>query len=197
MFYRVEKLMNEVNVERYVEEFVNVEEFLEYCKKCSNFATKWSCPPYDFDVIEYWKQYKTLLILGYKIIFDEDTVSKEYTKEEIDRITVEVLGEQKKLITEELYALEEKTEGSVSLSAGYCNLCGDREITENSCTRKECPDGCAAELCRHPDKLRYSIEALGGNVGKTCNKILHDEIEWIEEGRLPSHFLLIGGLLKK
>lgn len=40
-------------------------------------------------------------------------------------------------------------------------------------------------------------EAIGGNVGKTISKLCGIEIEWIEDGRLPEHFVLVGGLLKK
>lgn len=195
--YTVEKITNEISVDKYIEEFVNVEEFLECCKVCPNYGTKWSCPPYDFDVLDYWKQYKTLTVVGYKMTFDKEVCEKNYNQEEINKITEEVLSKQKKLMSEELYAMEKQFEGSVSLSAGSCNLCGGSLMGGNYCTRKECPEGKASELCRHYKDMRYSIESIGGNVGKTCTKILRDEIEWIEEGKLPSHFLLVGGLLKK
>ena len=45
--------------------------------------------------------------------------------------------------------------------------------------------------------MRYSIEALGGNVGKTVHDLLGIELEWIEEGKVPSYFVLVGGLLEK
>ena len=195
--YKVERIEAEISVDKYLDEYVNVEEFLEYCKECPNYETKWSCPPYDFDVIEYWKQYKNLLVVGYRITFDDEMCSKTYTKEEINKITQEVLAVEKENITQELYAMEEKFEDSVSLSAGSCNLCGDTMMSGNCCNRKECSNGKASECCRHYDKLRYSIESIGGNVGKTCSKLLHDEIEWIQEGKLPKHYMLVGGLLKK
>ena len=59
-----------------------------------------------------------------------------------------------------------------------------------NCTKKE------GHSCRHPEKLRYSIEALGGNVGKTADKLLGLSLEWVEDGKLPAHFVLVGGLLK-
>lgn len=34
--YTVEKFEKEINVKEYVEDYVNVEEFLEYCKACPN-----------------------------------------------------------------------------------------------------------------------------------------------------------------
>ena len=49
--------------------------------------------------------------------------------------------------------------------------------------------------CRFQDKMRYSIESLGGNVGKTVTKYLKQELQWVEEGKLPEYFMLIYGLL--
>ena len=83
------------------------------------------------------------------------------------------------------YWLEERYPGSVSLSAGCCSLCR--------------PEGCGRAsglACRYPQKMRYSIESLGGNVGLTVSKLMGIELEWVTEGRLPSYFVLVGGLLK-
>lgn len=43
--------------------------------------------------------------------------------------------------------------------------------------------------------MRYSIESLGGNVGLTIEKLMGIHLEWMEEGRLPHHFVLVSGLL--
>lgn len=43
--------------------------------------------------------------------------------------------------------------------------------------------------------MRYSIEALGGNVGRTLSKYLHLKLLWMEKGRLPAYFIIVGGLL--
>ena len=73
---------------------------------------------------------------------------------------------------------------SVSLSAGSCTICG-----VGNCTR---PSGAP---CRHAGKIRYSIESLGGNVGLTCRKLMGLQLEWIEDGKVPSYFVLCAGLL--
>ena len=95
-------------------------------------------------------------------------------------------AEVKEKITAELFEMENTNPGSVSLSAGSCSLCG-----KGNCTR---PSGAP---CRYPDKMRYSIESLGGNVGKTVHDLLGIQLEWIEEGKVPSYFVLVGGLLEK
>ena len=51
------------------------------------------------------------------------------------------------------------------------------------------------EPCLFPDKMRYSIESLGGNVGLTIEKLMGLHLEWMEEGHLPHHFVLVCGLL--
>ena len=44
--------------------------------------------------------------------------------------------------------------------------------------------------------MRYSIEALGGNVTKAVQLYYDDTILWTENGHLPEYFILLGGLLK-
>ena len=61
-------------------------------------------------------------------------------------------------------------------------------------------DGCTRQKglpCVRPESMRYSIESLGGNVGLTITRYLHQELLWMEEGKLPDYFILVAGLLKK
>ena len=85
----------------------------------------------------------------------------------------------------QLLALERAGDGALLLSAGSCTLCGAR------CTR---PDGAP---CRCPEKMRYSIEALGGNVAETAERYLHKPLLWIEDGRMPDYLTLVCGLLTR
>ena len=60
----------------YAKDYVDVERFLECCKQCPNYNTKWSCPPYDFDVKErYWNNYKYLHLFAVKINLSDDIAS--------------------------------------------------------------------------------------------------------------------------
>ena len=175
--YTLERFEKEISVPLYLEHYVNVEEFLEYCKACPNYEKVWSCPTYTFNPEDYWKEYSSLLIVAYKINFEAGTDEKK---------SMEIMADVKDKITEELFAMEEEHAGSVSLSAGSCSVCG-----KGNCTRNE------GTHCRYPEKMRYSIESIGGNVGKTVSKLLGIELEWIEEGKMPSYFVLCVGLLKK
>ncbi|MGN0581790.1 MAG: hypothetical protein ACI4KB_03730 [Oscillospiraceae bacterium] len=68
--YILQKFERKIPVTDYISDYVNVNEFLEYCRSCPNFDKVWSCPSYDFEPEEYWKNYSSLYVLGYKINFD-------------------------------------------------------------------------------------------------------------------------------
>lgn len=175
--YNIEKFESQIGVAEYLRDYVNVAEFEQYCKECRNYASVWSCPPYDFAPEDYWKEFSELYLVARKIIFEEGT---DLAK------SMEIMSEVKDDMSRELYDLEKQYEGSVSLSAGSCSLCKG-----TGCTRS---DGMP---CRHPEAMRYSIESIGGNVGMTVSKLMGIELEWVTEGKLPSYFVLVGGLLKK
>ena len=180
---QVERYEKEISADEFYRDCVDVDYFLGLCKECPNFGKVWSCPEYDFDVDEYWKRYHCLRLIGDKILIPEEMQEKTYTPEEMADFYKEVFFPLKQDLLQEMFDLEEKVPGSVQLSAGRCILC---------------PEGTCAKLenkpCRFPEKLRYSIESLGGNVTKAA-EYLGVTIEWAGTDRLPGHFLLVGGLL--
>ena len=186
--YEAEKIENfkeDVLVEEYVKECVDVATFLEFCKKCSNYGELWCCPPYTFDVEkDYWSRYRTIRIMGRKLYLPKELTSQTYEKNEEWKVTEEFLIPYKEELEQEILKEEEQNPGSVSLSSGACLHCKKASGTRLS-----------GKPCRFPDKMRYSIESLGGNVGKTVTKYLHQELQWVEEGKLPEYFMLIYGLL--
>ena len=175
--YTIEGSEKTIKVNEYIDNYVNVEEFLQYCKKCDNYEKIWACPSYNFNPEDYWREYDELLVVARKILFGPDVDEAR---------SYEIMLEVKQDMSRELYELEKSYPGSISLSAGSCDLC-----KEEGCTRT------LGEPCRYPEKMRYSIESLGGNVGKTVSKLMGYELEWVEEGKVPSYFVLVGGLLKK
>lgn len=183
--YTTKRHKASVQIDEYLDGYVNVEEFLVYCENCPNYGTFWACPPFDFAPLDYWKRFEILDLYAEEIIFDEQFAGKKFEQEAMNRIISDSLKPVKKRLTEDLYELERKTPGSISLSAGSCELC------RGDCARKN------QEPCKFPEKMRYSIEALGGNVGLTISKLMGIELEWIREGVLPDRFVLVCGLLKK
>ena len=60
--YDIQKYQRDISVEEYVREYVNVAEFIEYCKECPNYNAVWSCPPYDFEPEDFWNRFSELHI---------------------------------------------------------------------------------------------------------------------------------------
>lgn len=184
MLYTTERYEAYIGVEDYLNEYVDVEQFLECCKECPNYNMIWACPPYDFNVQDYWRKYRVLQLIAVKINFTEEFAGKEFSQEQLDEIERGSVWQEKAKLTSELYQKEEENPGSISLSAGSCMICNRR------CARA------SGKPCRFPDKVRYSIESLGGDVGRTISELMGIELEWVRKGRLPSHYVLVCGLLR-
>lgn len=181
MEYDKHTVSAEISTDEYIRDYINIEEFLGFCRQCPSYGKVWSCPPYDFDLMEIWRSYDTLHIEGVVIELPEEETCIERTPEEIRIIEQNILGIEKSLLSDKLYSMEDGN--SLSLSAGCCTIC-------TGCTR---PSG---KECRHADRMRYSLESLGANVGLTCSKLLGINLEWVTENHLPHRICLISGLLK-
>ena len=182
--YHTERYEAEIPVAEYTKACVDVEKFVKFCRECHNHNRLWSCPEFSFDANAYWSRYRALRLIGIRIRMPEELTQRSFTKEERGRIIENTLWVEKQKLTEDLLALEKEYPGSVSLSAGSCQIC-----PKDHCARIE------GKPCRHPERLRYSIEALGGDVGLTVTKYLGLELKWIEGDRIPPWFILAGGLL--
>ena len=84
----------------------------------------------------------------------------------------------------ELLAMEAEAPGSLALFAGKCDLCP-------VCARTE------GKPCRMPERMRYSIEALGGDCSGALEKYFGETLQWSAGQRLPEQIILLGGLLLK
>lgn len=181
---RIEEYKARIPVSEYVEKYVDIDQFEPMCRECKNWERVWSCPPFKFNPLDYWKQYDRLFVLGYKVILE--------TEEERDNWAVK-LAEAKKKMLDYLFEMELMYIGGVALAAGNCKICAEEEgiiIEDNSyCSRVN------DEPCKYPEKMRYSIEALGGDVSKTSEELLDLELKWGKDGQLPEYFALVGGLL--
>lgn len=172
-----------IPMEEYIRECVNVPRFLSYCRHCSNYGKIWSCPDFSFPPEDYWRKYKSLRVIGMKIIVPKELRERVFGPEEGTAFVMEFLDRYKRQFDDYILEEEKKT-GGVGLNGGSCMRCHPL-----SCSRQE------GKPCRQPALLRYSIEALGGDVSKTVEKYLHQKLEWIKDGRLPNHYILVGGIL--
>ncbi|MBQ6358699.1 MAG: DUF2284 domain-containing protein, partial [Clostridia bacterium] len=85
-------------------------------------------------------------------------------------------------LARELLFLEKERPGSLALLGGKCDLCP-------VCARTE------GKPCRTPDRMRYSIESLGGDCGGALEKYFGEILQWAQGNRLPEQIILLGGLL--
>ena len=182
--YRTEVTFKKISMEELKKDYCDREKFEKFCKECRNYGSTWSCPPYNFDVEDYLKNYSYIYLVGVKIIFDEETLDKVNTKEKINDYTTKTLKYMKDKIMMELLRVEKRYEGSKSLSAGGCKISHD-------CSRKN------NTHCEHPDMMRYSLESMGFDVGGISSRLLDYELKWATETRLPEYFSLVTGLMTK
>lgn len=177
----------ELPVKNFVEKYVKPDVFIEFCKECSSYGKIWSCPPYNFDVKDYWLAHEMVRFIAYKIQYKkpEEVTSYEY------------LAQAKGILQDYLKKLESEVPGSALLSAGSCTLCAPD--TPGADFRVGCPDDWCQRLlgkpCIRPNDIRYSVESLGGDVVATLKDLLDLEIKWSDGDKLPEYHILLGGLL--
>lgn len=178
--YRTEKYKADIEVQKYISEFVNADKFIGYCKQCTNYDRKWSCPSYDFDTADYWAQYDKLHIMGLKIIFNKDLSNDKYNLQKVMR---ECLYNERYALDSAVLSMEKRLNGR-GLYAGSCIIC--RSVP---CKRL------VEDPCRHPEEMRYSLESLGADISSTCKELLGIELKWGEKNKLPEYYTLVCGVL--
>lgn len=181
---RLEVMKSVIPVEKVLAEYVDAPKFLQACAECPNYGKIGSCPPYAFNVIDYWKEYKTLELLAIKAYIPEEMRAETFSDDALRTKTREIFESMRFELDDRLEKEERETPNSRMLSAGKCIRCED-------CA-------CAHGLpCRFPDKIRYSVESIGGDVVKLMRDAFHTEILWAQNGHLPEYLTLVGGLLTK
>jgi predicted metal-binding protein len=164
--------------------FVDVPRFLACCKECPSYGKRWSCPPYDFSVEATWGRYSSILLYEEKIPVSAEFRLNVYEQEELNDICRTFLAPVKRQMTDDLLALERQFPESMALFPGRCELC-------DLCGKE------SGRVCRYPERMRYSIESLGGNVEQVVRILFDDRLLWAKDGHLPEYLILLGGLLKK
>ena len=173
----MERFEATIPVKEYLAKYADFGRTLDACRKCGNYGTKWSCPPFDFDPVkDVWEKYTEVTILLYKMPLGEDR--DLITPDEL----TELFFENKKLLEQDLAKMAEAYPGSMIIGAGSCDIC-------SRCARQ---DGLP---CRFRGKMRHSIESLGGLVPETALGLFGIEVLWMENGRHPEYYILMEGLL--
>lgn len=169
--YIITHTVASVDVKKYIDTYRDVDKFILFCKRCDRYGALWSCPPFGFDILGYLSDYKKAYIIGTKVINE--------SRADFSQIMEEV----RKVLDEELLAMEKKYPGSRAFFAGSCLLCPAGE-----CQRRK------GNPCISPDKVRPSLESLGFDIVKTSSQLLGIELLWGENGILPEYLTLVSAL---
>ena len=176
----IKKLTVDVDVDEYYKNYVDFERISKLCiEEQEMLEYNWSYPPFDFDPDEIWHSYNKLKIIAFKIDFSDEELNHTFSDEELQYVLKRFERMKIKLMNE-IYILE--NEDSLGLFLGKCNLC-------MKCTRD------FNLACKMPFKMRYSIEALGGDVDKTVEDLFECKVLYAQNGKLPEYLMFVGGLL--
>ena len=162
-------------VSEYIARFRRADYFLSLCRECTNFGRRYGCPPFDYDVLERMQRYTTATIIGVQIMPEEKKLPLQMSQE----LMAPVIRE----LTQELLTEEKRTGGLSFGFAGGCTLCGDKP-----CAR------ITGEPCRHPDRVRSSLESYGFDLAKTSEELFNTPILWSRNGYIPDYLMLICGI---
>lgn len=165
-FNHVEEIIYKVILKNDLFLYYKPSEVLGFCESCPNYGKIWTCPPYGTDVINTFNGFDYAIVIGFK--------GKDFF-------------EIKKESTEYLYELEGMKENVSGLSyttlvAGNCEIC-------ETCSKSE------GQLCRFPDRMRYSLESVGFHVSEICDEVLGESLMWQTEN--PKYMAVAGILLEK
>jgi predicted metal-binding protein len=185
--YNIKKYEKTMAANDFYENYVNFNETIESCKSCESYGNNWSCPPFNYDITNIWKNFEKINLILTQLHFDDFITQNTHSKEDIDTILhLTLFNEKRKLLQRLQKELRENEEidNYMILSTGYCNICPECSKIKNN-------------PCRYPNNKLYSIESIGGLVTKTTEEIFNTEVKWIdmENGKIPEHLTILMGVL--
>ena len=177
------------------------EEVLGYCQHCSNYNKNHSCPDFSFEAEALLMPFNYATIILTQIDsepirnnWDQMTaatfpsrVLENYVKEDDEElplasvISMFAFEEIKNQMADRLISLEKQFDSALSLPPGSCTRC-------ETCTKN------VGKSCIYPEKLRYSLEALGFLVSDIYMKHFDLKLGWAN-GELPERFITCSVLM--
>lgn len=183
---RIQHTLANLPLATYIASYRDRDRFLGYCRQCRNYERRWSCPPFSFDPERLLARYTHLWIIGTRI--EPDDFERRPCHSQAERIERcrQLITIARQILDDDLLHLEEQFPGSLSLLPGCCFRC-----PEESCTRIQ------GQPCRHPEKLRHSLESFGFDVGRTTSDLLGIDLQWSYDEQMPPYLTLVSGLLTR
>lgn len=176
MQYTVTDSFRQLPVADYITRFRDAERIEGYCRECHNYGRAWCCPPFDTDPATLMAPYRNITLIVTRIT--PRVQGLPFTQ------TTRLLLPERLRIERQLKEWEQRYGGRAFSYTGSCLHCH-----RQSCTR---PEG---KPCRHPEKVRPSLEACGFDVCKTTAELFDTPILWGRDGQMPEYLLLVSGFL--
>lgn len=215
---KAESYIKVISVQDYLDKYCDIKLFQDKCTLCPVYGESWSCPPFDFDALEYWHRFKSVIIVCRKLIMsDKDkadyrrSVRNSFRDDEPspdDHISKSgmkaVKGEVRNGGDGDDFNINKLLDGSIAgISEQLVNMEklyeGSHALLPGRCDI--CGDGNCTRLkrkpCRFPERMHHTIESMGGDVGKTITEMFGIEMLWIKNDELPDYFIQMGALLIK
>jgi predicted metal-binding protein len=175
MAYTVERYTAEIDANAYIEDFRRADYFIQLCQQCGNYGRRYGCPPFDDDPLDAIRGYDRVRIIGVKITPGEGSLPLEAANDLMKPVIRE--------LNEELLETEKSLGGMSYGFVGTCPYCGGAP-----CARID------GKPCKHPDKVRPSLEAIGFDISKTAKDLLGLDIKWSHDGSMPEYLTLVCGV---
>lgn len=184
MKYTVQTREVTIPAQEFISRYRDVDRIRQYCLQCPGYGKSWGCPPFDFDPRSATDGFKTVRLMATIIEFDEPTRAACQDAQAAARVGRQAMSEVWQSLLPRLYEMERKEPGSRCFTF-RCVLCPE------GCTR---PEG---KPCRHPDKLRHSLESVGFDIEAMTRELLEIELEWSRDGSLSKHITLVTALFTR
>ena len=143
-----------------------------YCRDCEKHGRFWSCPPFADSPLRGFPEWSHAVIVCRQTRIEPGT-----TKEQL----VERFLAERVRFGGQMRRLEARFPQVTALVAGHCSGCAE-------CTRGE------GKPCRAPERLRYSLEAVGFDVTGLTEGLAGVKIHWPKSG-VPDYLTMVGALL--
>lgn len=166
----IEVLTTSMNVDDLV---IDYEMLAERCKQgCKNYNTKYCCPPHSPHFETVCRDYKKIVVNLLKV---DMTVYKKVFHSV--RMVNNVQKALQRRVIDQVVSKEEFV-----LENGSCRLCKQCTMIDNL-------------PCKHPDKMRFSLEATGINVNELCISAYGFPLDWHKDGKYPDYLCVVTGVL--
>ena len=173
--YTVKKYQADLSATAYLKHYRRAEYFIQFCRQCVNYNRRYGCPPFAEDLVSSIASFQNVRIIGVKIIPDEAKIPLKEAPILMEPVT--------RVLNEELLELERSLGGVAFGFVGSCPYCMGKP-----CARID------GKPCRHPQKVRPSLEAIGFDMGKTATELLGLEIKWSHGDYIPEYLTLVCGV---